>query len=118
VLYSPSFFNILQHFAPKMKAINFLRTFNPCLKIACFFFMFAIAFECRQTATSDKLFEAIAPSQSGITFSNQLTESATQSIATYEYFYNGAGVAAGDLDGDGLPILFYLPINFLFLLKC
>ena len=53
------------------------------------------------------IFVAIPSSTSGITFSNQLTESAAKSIATYEYFYNGAGVAAGDLDGDGLPELFF-----------
>ncbi len=65
-----------------------------------------IGFSCQQD-TSSSLFEEVNPGISGIAFSNQLAESAAQSIATYEYFYNGAGVAAGDLDGDGLPELFF-----------
>ncbi len=77
------------------------------LKNITFILFLPLIFGCRQSAPSNKLFEAIQASHSGITFSNQLTESATQSIATYEYFYNGAGVAAGDLDGDNLPDLFF-----------
>jgi enediyne biosynthesis protein E4 len=68
--------------------------------------VFSFVLSCK--SSKDKtLFEAIPSSASGIAFSNQLTESGSQSIATYEYFYNGAGVAAGDLDGDGLPELFF-----------
>lgn len=55
-----------------------------------------------------KLFNAVPETESGIRFSNTLSENATQNIATYEYFYNGAGVAAGDLTGDGLPELFFV----------
>ncbi|MCU0389474.1 MAG: VCBS repeat-containing protein, partial [Chitinophagaceae bacterium] len=72
------------------------------------FFLVLLALSgCSEKSPAGVLFESLSPSHSGITFSNQLTESATQSIATYEYFYNGAGVAAGDLDGDGLPELFF-----------
>ncbi|MCU0405301.1 MAG: VCBS repeat-containing protein, partial [Chitinophagaceae bacterium] len=77
------------------------------LKNIKFILFLLLIYGCSQTSSSNKLFEAISPSTTGITFSNQLTESATQSIATYEYFYNGAGVAAGDLDGDNLPDLFF-----------
>ena len=77
------------------------------LKTISFVWLILLFFGCRENRPSGTLFEAIPSSQSGITFNNQLTETATQSIATYEYFYNGAGVAAGDLDGDGLPDLFF-----------
>lgn len=45
--------------------------------------------------------------ESGITFSNIITETEAQNIFTYEYMYNGAGVAAGDVNNDGLPDIFF-----------
>jgi len=44
---------------------------------------------------------------SGIEFSNVLTESESQNIFNYEYMYNGAGVAIGDVNNDGLPDIFF-----------
>ena len=44
---------------------------------------------------------------SGIEFANILTESETQNIFNYEYMYNGAGVAIGDVNNDGLPDIFF-----------
>lgn len=44
---------------------------------------------------------------SGISFANNITESEQQNIFTYEYMYNGAGVAIGDVNDDGLPDIFF-----------
>ena len=40
-------------------------------------------------------------------FSNNLNETENVNIIQYLYFYNGGGVASGDLNGDGLPELFF-----------
>lgn len=52
-------------------------------------------------------FELLAPKQTGVSFVNQLTESAQENIITYEYFYNGGGVAAGDFNNDGKTDLIF-----------
>lgn len=53
------------------------------------------------------LFEKISTKKAGVTFKNQLKEDQKNNILRYEYFYNGGGVAVGDLDNDGLEDLFF-----------
>ena len=56
---------------------------------------------------NQKLFKFISPEQSRITFNNTLIENDSLSILDNEFFYNGAGVALGDLNNDGLLDVFF-----------
>ncbi len=58
-------------------------------------------------ANKEKLFIAVEAEHSSIDFANTITESEEHNILTYEYFYNGGGVAVGDIDNDGLQDLFF-----------
>ncbi len=51
------------------------------------------------------LFTEQSASRTGIKFRNLLKESPDLNVLNYQYFYNGSGVAIGDLDNDGLPEL-------------
>ena len=55
-----------------------------------------------KSGDSDKLFNLLPSSTTGITFNNKLIESDTFNVITFEYIYNGAGVGVGDLNNDGL----------------
>lgn len=59
------------------------------------------------SSCNDKtLFVELSPSETGLDFSNTITETSENNIMTYQYLYNGAGIAAGDINGDGLPDLY------------
>jgi hypothetical protein len=53
------------------------------------------------------LFERLSSSDTGITFSNTITDSDTLNILNYQYIYNGGGVGVGDFNGDQKPDVFF-----------
>ncbi len=68
--------------------------------------------ETTKTGTTDSvhsapLFTLLSPQQTNIDFRNTLTEGLNTNILMYEYFYNGGGVATGDLNGDGLIDIYF-----------
>jgi hypothetical protein len=62
--------------------------------------------------TESKLFQSLAPEVTGIEFSNELTFHEEFNVFTYRNFYNGGGVALGDINNDGLVDI-YLTGNLL-----
>jgi len=67
-----------------------------------------INFNCRPRNGAPKtLFVSVPASESGIAFNNTLIESEDFNIIEYLYFYNGGGVAVGDVNNDGLPDIYF-----------
>src|SRR5205823_3788786 len=54
-------------------------------------------------AADGHLFTLLPSSYSGVRFENRLTDTHDLNVFTYRNYYNGGGVALGDLTGDGLP---------------
>ncbi|WP_205508998.1 VCBS repeat-containing protein [Longitalea arenae] len=52
------------------------------------------------------LFELLTPKQTNIHFANRINETEHLNVLAYEYFYNGGGVAVGDINNDGLEDIF------------
>ncbi|MBB6126492.1 VCBS repeat-containing protein [Mucilaginibacter lappiensis] len=53
------------------------------------------------------LFELLSSSSTNIHFINHVTDNDKPGILDYLYFYNGGGVAIGDINNDGLPDIFF-----------
>ena len=58
-------------------------------------------------AQDKPLFSLLESRQTGVTFVNTISETEGFNVLAYEYFFNGGGLAVGDLDNDGLQDLFF-----------
>lgn len=76
--------------------------------MVCSFVVFALAVSCSGLEKDGKyLFEPVPSDRSGIDFSNDLPLDDDLNILNYIYYFNGGGVAVGDINNDGLDDLFF-----------
>ena len=61
---------------------------------------------CRSERAARPLFKLLTASQTGLTFANTITTNDSVNVQNDVYIYNGAGVAVGDVNNDGLPDVF------------
>ncbi|WP_445381135.1 VCBS repeat-containing protein [Robiginitalea sp. IMCC43444] len=64
----------------------------------------SVFWACKENASQ---FQEVNPDATGVAFSNDLKETDALNILDYLYFYNGGGVAVGDINQDGLPDLYF-----------
>ena len=72
--------------------------------------VFMLLAGCNSTTKADTLFESISPEACGIRFVNKVDNTEDFNIFSYRNFYNGGGVAIGDVNNDGLADV-YLTSN-------
>ncbi len=70
------------------------------LLLICGFF-----YSCKNDTS--KLFTSLDSEATGIKFQNTLFDDGPLNVANYIYFYNGGGVAIGDINNDGLPDILF-----------
>ncbi|QLG45736.1 VCBS repeat-containing protein [Costertonia aggregata] len=83
-------------------------------KICCFLFFLALLSSCKSNDSDTKedfgndntLFTLLSPEETGIDFINKVENQKNFNIFKYRNFYNGGGVAIGDINNDGLADIY------------
>src|SRR4051794_37945902 len=70
----------------------------------CLILLSSLFFSCQKSKT---LFTELAPSKTNIHFANKLEKREIFGILYYLYYYNGGGVAIGDVNNDSLPDIYF-----------
>ena len=72
-----------------------------------YFVLIAVLLVFSNCKDQGELFYNPEPQETGVTFTNALESNDQLNILDYLYFYNGGGVAIGDINNDGLQDIFF-----------
>ncbi|MBT8305499.1 MAG: VCBS repeat-containing protein, partial [Maribacter sp.] len=78
--------------------------------------LLVLNFSCKREDSSEGMdttttFKLLNESETGIDFANNLTYDNEFNVYKYRNFYNGGGVAIGDINNDGLPDVYFTANN-------
>ena len=76
---------------------------NVCLLFLIFVLLLAV--NCRNRQSTSSLFTLME--NTGINFQNDVEDGSKDNSFLFRNFYNGGGVAIGDINNDGLPDIFF-----------
>jgi len=62
---------------------------------------------CNKKPSTKPMFQVLEANKTGLSFTNKLTSTDSFNLFKYMYFYNGAGLGAGDFNNDGRVDLFF-----------
>ncbi len=77
------------------------------MKIILISFIIVALLSCTNKMSNGELFEMVDSKITNVTFQNKLKPSNELNILDYLYYYNGAGVAVGDINNDDLVDVFF-----------
>src|ERR1700749_2791003 len=83
------------------------RLLNCALFIILLFILTVSSSFKNKTPLPPPLFQSLPSSQTNVHFVNRISDNDSPGILDYLYYYNGGGVAVGDINNDGLPDLFF-----------
>jgi hypothetical protein len=90
----------------KFIKIEVLTSYLIMLRIICILITSAVFFGCSRQS-EQKLFVELPSDKTGITFSNTVVQSGENNVLNYPYYFNGGGVAVGDINNDGLADVYF-----------
>ncbi|MEO5905741.1 MAG: VCBS repeat-containing protein, partial [Saprospiraceae bacterium] len=91
---------------PRSDISNLMSIRNLTTFMVTYLFVF-IACSRQETSSPSETFQILSKDRTGIEFNNQLKESDSLNILQYLYYYNGGGVAIGDINNDDLPDIYF-----------
>lgn len=77
-------------------------------KFSAFILLSILILACNKTTNNDYLLKLLDQKKTNIDFQNIISDDINHNIINYLYYYNGGGVAVGDINNDDLPDVYFV----------